>query len=156
MVTQVADTLEWKKVFSSPYYPQGNGCIEKLHNFLKACIWEYVSPEFAWDEVVPIACAAYNFVQNVHSNGSTFFLMFGWDAYTSLVQLLNLKLRYNGTSSYLERQESKFLTYPVPEHLVSDKVLVRNYTRDMWDPKYDVAYHVITDRRTTGISRCKW
>ena len=33
-----------------------------------------------------------------------------------------------------------FLVYPVPEFNVGDKVLVRNHTRDVWDPKYDVAY----------------
>ncbi len=37
-VATVADQLGLKHVFSSPYYPQGNGCIENFHNFLKVCI----------------------------------------------------------------------------------------------------------------------
>ena len=59
------------KVFSF-HYPWGNGCIEILCHFLKTCIWKYVSAQLAWDEVVPIACTAYNFVPNtqkkVHSS----------------------------------------------------------------------------------------
>ena len=35
--------------------------------------------------------------------------------------------------------------FPIPEFLVGDKVLVRNHTRDVWDPKFDVAYHVACD-----------
>ena len=42
-----------------------------------------------------------------------------------------------------ERQEDKFLTCPVPEFHVGDKVLVRNHTKEVWDPKYDTAYHVV-------------
>ena len=42
-----------------------------------------------------------------------------------------------------KRQADRFLTYPVPEFNAQDKVLVRNHTRDVWDLKYDVAYHVV-------------
>ena len=35
-----------------------------------------------------------------------------------------------------------FLTYPVPNFLVGDKVLAGNQMRDVWDARYDVAYHV--------------
>ena len=45
------------QLFSSPYYPQGNGHIENVHNFLKMCIQKHVFSELAWDEVVHIACA---------------------------------------------------------------------------------------------------
>ena len=38
--------------------------------------------ELEWDEVVHIACSAYNFVPNEHSKESAFFLMFGRDMYT--------------------------------------------------------------------------
>ena len=33
-----------------------------------------------WDDVIPLACAAYNFVPNEHSKESPFFLMFGIEA----------------------------------------------------------------------------
>ena len=40
---QVASTLEMKQIFSSPYYPQGDGHIENVNNLLKACIQKHVS-----------------------------------------------------------------------------------------------------------------
>ena len=91
---QVASTSRMKKVLSSPSDPWDNGHIENVHNFLKKWMWKHVSSEHTWDEVAHIACAADNFVPDKHSKESTFFLMFGWDAYTPLVKLLNLNLRY--------------------------------------------------------------
>ena len=37
----------------------------------------------------------------------------------------------------------KFPTYPLIEFLTGDKVLVRYYTREVWELQYDVAYHVV-------------
>ena len=88
-----------------------------------------MSPECAWDKVVHIACAAYNFVLNEPSKEFAFFLMFRRDAHTPLVQLLNPKLRC--------------MTYSTPEFNVGDKVFIRNHTRDVRDPRYDFAYHVV-------------
>ena len=44
--------------------------IEIVLNFLKMCLWKHVPSELAWDEVTHIACAAYNFVPNMHSKES--------------------------------------------------------------------------------------
>ena len=41
------------------------------------CIWKHISAELAWDEVVHLACTAYNFVPNEHSNESAFSLCLG-------------------------------------------------------------------------------
>ena len=50
------------KVYSPPYQPQSNGRIEGFHLFLKACMAKHISPGLEWDEVCPIAMAAYNFL----------------------------------------------------------------------------------------------
>ena len=65
------------KVYSPPYRPQSNGRIESFHYFLKACIAKRIMPQLEWDDVVPLACAAYNFFPNEHSRESPFFLMYG-------------------------------------------------------------------------------
>ena len=49
------------KVYSPPYRPQSNGRIESFHYFLKACIAKHIAPQLVWDDIVPLACAAYNF-----------------------------------------------------------------------------------------------
>ena len=42
---KVAKELGLKhKIYTAPYQPSSNGCIEGFHNFLKACISKHVSP----------------------------------------------------------------------------------------------------------------
>ena len=67
------------KVYSPPYQPQSNGRIESFHYFLKACIAKHINPQLEWDDVVPLACTAYNFLPNEHSRESPFFLMYRRD-----------------------------------------------------------------------------
>ena len=68
------------KIYTAPYRPSSNGCIEGFHSFLKACIAKHVSSHLEWTSVIPLACAAYNFLPKEHSKESPFFLMFGRDA----------------------------------------------------------------------------
>ena len=65
------------KLYTPPYHPASNGRIEGFLTFLKACIAKHVAPQLEWDALVPLACAAYNFIPNEHSKESPFFLMFG-------------------------------------------------------------------------------
>ena len=80
------------KVYSPPYRLQSNGRIESFHYFLKACIAKHITTQLEWDDVVPLACAAYNFFPNEHSRESPFFLMFGRDPLIPLTKLLRPKL----------------------------------------------------------------
>ena len=68
------------KLYTPPYHPASNGRIEGFHAFLKACISKHILPQLEWDDLVPLACPAYNFIPNEHSKESPFFLMFGRDA----------------------------------------------------------------------------
>ena len=52
--------------------------------------------ELEWDVLVPLACAAYNFIPNKHSKESPFFLMFGRDPVLPLNTLLGPRMRYLG------------------------------------------------------------
>ena len=84
------------KLYTPPYHPASNGRIEGFHAFLKACIAKHVAPQLEWDVLVPLACAAYNFIPNEHSKESPFFLMFGRDPVLPLNTLLGPKIRYLG------------------------------------------------------------
>ena len=84
------------KLYTPPYHPASNGRIEGFHAFLKACISKHISPQLEWDDLVPLACAAYNFMPNEHSKESPFFLMFGRDPVLPLNTLLEPKIRYMG------------------------------------------------------------
>ena len=37
----------------------------------------HVAPQLEWETLIPLACAAYNFIPYEHSKESPFFLMFG-------------------------------------------------------------------------------
>ena len=50
-----------------------------------------------WDDFTDLATAAYNFIPNVTSKESPFFLMFGRDPYMPLNKLLSQAMRYLGT-----------------------------------------------------------
>ena len=54
------------KLYTPPYHPTSNGRIEGFHAFLKACIAKHVAPQLEWDALIPLACAAYNFIPNEH------------------------------------------------------------------------------------------
>ena len=94
---QVAKELGLEyKLYMPPYHPICSGRIEGFHAFLKAYIAKHVAPQLEWDVLVPLACAAYNFIPNEHSKESPFFLMFGRDPVLPLNTLLGPKMRYLG------------------------------------------------------------
>ena len=49
-----------RKIYTLPYRPQSNGCIEGFHNFLKTCLFKHISRNREWDDVTPLATASYN------------------------------------------------------------------------------------------------
>ena len=61
------------KLYTPLYHPASNGHTEGFHAFLKACIAKHVAPQLEWDALIPLACAAYNFIPNEHSKESPFF-----------------------------------------------------------------------------------
>ena len=65
------------------YTPEANGRLEAWHRFFKACVAKHIRGNAAeWDEVVPLAAAAYNFFPCQAAGESPFVLMFGRDPIT--------------------------------------------------------------------------
>ena len=156
-----------------PYHPASNGRIEEFHTFLKACIAKHVAPQLEWDVLIPLACAAYNFIPNEHSKESSFFLMFGRDPVLPLNTLLGPKMRYLGndinilsleamknmfeiaaTNLKLAQEKGDLENNPLPTQVQpGDTVLVQNHTRGQFDPKYVGDYHVVALRGNQGEVR---
>ena len=78
------------------------------------------------------------FLREMHTHNKCNYWILNWDIDAIAI---------HNTTLYRERQADKFLTYPVPEFNVWDKVLVRNHTKDDWNPKYDVAYCMTVERQ---------
>ena len=153
------------KVYSPPYRPQSNGRIESFHYFLKACIAKHITPQLEWDDVVPLACAAYNFFPNEHSRESPFFLMFGRDPLLPLTKLLRPKLRYLGNEESILSLESLQIIYQLvvtnlktarekrqPSLIVDSKlregdlVLVKDHTAKAFQPRFKGNFRVIKQK----------
>ena len=122
LINEVCKQLGVKhKIYSPPYRPQSNGRIESFHYFLKACISKHITPQIEWDDVVPLACAAYNFLPNEHLKESPFFLMFGRDAILPLNKLLQPQVQYLGNDeNILSMQALKNIYEMVAQNLTKN------------------------------------
>ena len=119
-------------------------------------------PHLEWDILVPLACAAYNFIPNEHSKESPFILMFGRDPILPLNTLLGPKVRYLGNDINILSLEAMKNIFeiaatnlkialergdprdnPLPSKLQpGDIVLVQNHIKGPFDPKYIGDYRV--------------
>ena len=97
------------KIYSPPYRPQSNQRIESFHYFLNACVAKHINPQLEWDDVVPLACAAYNFLPNEHSRESPLFLMYGRDPLLPLNKLLQPKIKYLGNDENILSLDCRIL-----------------------------------------------
>ena len=84
------------KFISPPYHPQSNITFDRFHNFLKACMSKHVLKSLEWHQVVPLACAAYNFLPNKHLKERPFFPMFSRDHIVPSNSLLKPTVIYLG------------------------------------------------------------
>ena len=151
------------KIYSPPYHPQSNGKIEAFHYFLKACIAKHMTQLQDWDEVVPLACAVYNFLPNEYSRESPFFLMFGRDPILPLNNLIKPEVRYLGNDENILSLEALKNIYeiaatnlkyararygsktPVEKHIKDgDLVLIKNNTRKPFEPRYVGNFRVVS------------
>ena len=156
------------KLYTPPYHPASNGRIEGFHAFLKACISKHITPQLEWDDLVPLACVAYNFIPNEHSKESPFFLMFGRDPVLPLNTLFEPKIRYMGNNISIISLETMKNLYkitatnlkmapemgdpqeqPPPTKLQpGDTVLIQNHNKGPFDPKYVGDYRVVLLKET--------
>lgn len=74
----VCTLLGVQKLRTTPYHPQCNGMIERLHKTLADMLSHFFSPDGKnWDEIVPFALMAYRSAQHVATGFSPHMLMFG-------------------------------------------------------------------------------
>ena len=162
---EVCDKLGIKRVYSPVYTPQSNGKLERFHWFFKACISKHIREhQLEWDEIVPLATAAYNFFPCQSSRESPFVLIFGRDPITPFLSLLEPSPQYWGergghlhldalqhlyavTAENLKRAREKENTEAEAnlqtDLKIGDLVLVRNINSGVFEPKYSPNYRII-------------
>ena len=147
------------KIYSQVYRPQANGRIEGFHKFLKECITKHLVRSLEWDDILPLADAAYKWFPNEHWKEPSFFLMFGWDAVTHFAKLIKSKWRHLGDIKSLLKIKQLCRLYqitayillkarewyimdqihkqiPQPHLKLGDSVLIRGYAREQFRPHY--------------------
>ena len=148
------------KIYSPAYRLQSNGRVESFHYFLKVCIAKHIAPQLEWDDIVPQACAAYNFLPNEHSRESPFFLMFGRDPLLPLTKLLKQKVRNLGNDeNILSLEALKNIYQLVVMNLKyagkkrqqtklkeGDLVLVKDHTAKAFQPRFKGNFRVVTQK----------
>ena len=153
------------KIYSPPYHPQSNGKIEAFHYFLTACMSKHMRTFGDWDDVVPLACAAYNFLPNEYSRESPFFLMFGRNPILPINKLLQPKVRYLRNDENILSLEALKNIYelaatnlqnarkrygskvPVEKKIKDgDLVMIKNNARKSFEPRYKGDYRVVQIR----------
>ena len=121
--------------------------------------------QLEWDDVVPLACAAYNFLPNEHSRQSPFFLMYGRDPLLLLTKLLQPKMRYLGNDEYILSLEAFKNIYQLgvtnlklvhekrqpnlhldPKLKEGDLVLVKDHTAKAFQPRFRGNYRVVSQK----------
>ena len=94
-LNKVCETLDIKRVYSPVYTPEANGRLEAWNRVFMASIAKNVRGNVAeWDEVVPLAAAAYNVFPCQSSKESPFVLMFSRHPITPFAKLLEATPRY--------------------------------------------------------------
>ena len=123
-----------------------------------------MTPQIEWDDVIPLACVAYNFLPNEHSRESPFFLMFGRDAILPLNKLIQPQIRYlSNDENILSMQALKNIYEVVTQNLKlahtkiggnnklidsklkeGDLVLVKDHTVKAFQPHYVGNYWIVS------------
>ena len=128
------------------------------------CSKTHQGNDIEWDEVVPLAGAAYNFFPCQASGESPFVLMFGRDLITLFAELLEPAPRYWGDlGGHLKMDLLRKLYLLTAENVkraregrdpteshaqkngfnVNDLVLVRDVTSGVFAPRYSPTYRIV-------------
>ena len=93
----VFNTLGIKCIYSNPYYAQGNGRIENVHNFLKCTIAKFIyGSSLEQDDALPLASYCYNVAPSVDDLESPYYLVHDHDPLKGRLSNIQNYCRYIG------------------------------------------------------------
>ena len=121
---------------------------------------KHICKNVEWDDVIPMATAAYNFFPHTPSKERLFFLMFCQDPLTGLQKLLGETIRYLGQGDGKLDLTALQNTYQLAAQNIQmareksevdessafqpgDLVTLRDHTMKAFNPKYKGEYRVI-------------
>ena len=84
VVTQLCNNLNIEKIQTTPYHPEGNGVVERMHGTLGAMLTKAASEGLDWVGQVPFALFALRAAPNRDTSFSPFELVYGRQVRTPL------------------------------------------------------------------------
>ena len=161
VLNKVCDQLGIKMLLSSPFYPQGNGKVENIHNFLKETLTKILTTAFLrWMNSFHLLAIVVTYFQ-----ASLFFLMFGCNPAEGHLSHLNNSNKYYDTNEgkivleelyKLWKHHANHLNgiHQRNEHMnnqssnnnpkfkIGQAVIVKNHALHTLEPKYLLDYRV--------------
>lgn len=157
-----------KKLNTTPYHPQTNGALERVHATLTEYLRNFIKNKDDWDELLNFASFSYN--TNIHSstNFTPYELVFGYkpelpfsltsndliyDDYINKLKTKILKTQQIARENIIKNKEKSKQYYDKSlnkkQYRSGDKIFIRVPTRNKLNPLYDGPYTVLSSTENT-------
>jgi hypothetical protein len=110
LLQRICQLCNTKKIFTSPYRPQGDGLIERYHRTLGTYLRIYTRGAPDWDEYVPYAAYAYNTTTQSSTDYSPFSLVYGRNPRTPTDEAYQYVARANTDANDYGNQVHRLLS----------------------------------------------
>ena len=113
IVTHLCETLGIYRIRTSPYHPQSNGNVERLHRVWGDIVSKQIKDPRAWDDMIPSALLALRICERDTTGHSPYYLLTGRDPLLPMDTLLQPIARYMGEEEHeniLERHHKAMIT----------------------------------------------
>ena len=112
VVTGICEKMNVYRIRTSPYHPQANGKIERIHRVWNDMASKQMTDSRSWDDLIPSALLALRTCSHETTKHSPFYLMTGRDPLLPLDTLLKPRTRYMGEEGHehiLERHHKAMI-----------------------------------------------
>lgn len=141
----VCNLLGIKKIQTTPYHPQCNGLIERLHKSLADIISHFVTTDAReWDQVIPYALMAYRSAPNAATGFSPHVLLYGQEIRLPSADDLTAKIETDENIQYeLEKLQQKL--QKIREIAVRNSEISQHKNKEYYDRKVNFKKYKVGD-----------
>ena len=163
LLQELCNILNIKKTRSSPYYPQGNGMVERLFRTVKDMVFATVSSTGRkWPDVLPLVERALRCTKHACTNFSPYEIVFGRSMPHAWISMATPKDRFRRYEEYIKeiqrygkmieelisskkkKKEEKYAECR-EGYKIGDRVMAKIFPecKGMLNPRYDGPFEVV-------------